>query len=235
VTPAADNGFGDHGRFEEDLPAYALDALEPPARVALEAHLEGCERCREQVAWLRPAAAALAVSVPQLASPPRLRRRVLAVARAEAKTAAPGAPPVRHRPAWLMPAAAGAAAVAVSLAIAIVDIGGGSGTDSTTVAVDVAADGAATAEGSLVIEGGAATLEVDGMPALRGGDVYQAWLQREGEIEPSSTFIVDRQGDGAVTIPRTDDADRLMVTREPRGGSEVPSTAPLIAAELDPS
>ena len=34
----------------EQAAAYALDALDPDERRAFEAHLDGCARCREEVA-----------------------------------------------------------------------------------------------------------------------------------------------------------------------------------------
>ena len=40
---------------------YALDALEPEQRRAYEAHLEGCERCREELAAFWQTTEALAV------------------------------------------------------------------------------------------------------------------------------------------------------------------------------
>jgi anti-sigma factor RsiW len=224
VTPPAD----EHRRFEEDLAAYVVGNLEQADRIAIEAHLDQCERCRSDLEWLRPAAGALAASVPQLDPPRRLRRRTLAAARSEQ--------PARRR--WpagaLRPAAlAGAfAAIAVAVVIAIGLLGDETGPGSSTVAAQPAAALPAGAEGTLVVRDGMATLEVARMPRLASSQVYEAWLQRDGEIEPSSTFIVDRNGAGATTIPDVDGASRVMVTREPRGGSDSPTTAPLLQATL---
>ena len=53
----------------------------------------------------------------------------------------------------------------------------------------------------------------------RGGQVYQAWVQRDGMIEPEPTFEVDADGRGAVAVPEDlAGAQAVMVTREPRGG-----------------
>ena len=46
----------DHKRWSEDLAAYVLGALEADEAAALERHMEGCERCREEMRWLQPAA-----------------------------------------------------------------------------------------------------------------------------------------------------------------------------------
>ena len=53
----------DHNRWSEDLAAYLLGALERDEAEALERHLEGCERCREEMRWLRPAVQTLPESV----------------------------------------------------------------------------------------------------------------------------------------------------------------------------
>lgn len=52
-----------HERWLEDAAAYSLSALEPGEAAEFEAHLEGCQRCRERLRWLAPAVAALPESV----------------------------------------------------------------------------------------------------------------------------------------------------------------------------
>ncbi len=44
-----------HERMVEELAGYALGALAPEEAAALEGHLRSCERCRAELAWLRPA------------------------------------------------------------------------------------------------------------------------------------------------------------------------------------
>lgn len=219
---------GDHETAREDLAAYALGALAGDERAAVEAHLGRCERCRTELEWLRPAAEVLAISVPQQAPPRRLRRRTLAAARGEARADRPSS--IRGARPRIAVAAAGLAAAALGVAVAVGVLGDDPGVETRTVPVEVAAAPAAGASGELVITGDNATLEVAGLPELDRDSVYQAWLERDGELEPSSTFIVDRSGTGAAAIAEVAGATRVMVTREPRGGSEVPSSAPLLAA-----
>lgn len=57
--------------------AYALDALPGPERAAFEAHLDGCEPCRAEVAELVATAARLGETL-HAAPPPGLREQVLA-------------------------------------------------------------------------------------------------------------------------------------------------------------
>jgi anti-sigma factor RsiW len=233
VTPVSREGEACDERWRDELAAHALDSLDQTEARALEAHLAGCERCRDELRWLRTAVEALPASVPQLEPPRRLRRRVLAAARAEPRSSRArglGRPP---RLAWMTPATATAAVAAVALAAGAGYLVGEDGPESSTVSAAAQTARAAGAGGLVVTNGDEATLEVEGMPRLAAGHVYQAWLQRGSEIEPSTTFIVDRHGDGAAAVPHVGGAERLMVTSEPRGGSEVPSTEPLLSATLN--
>ena len=75
-------------------------------------------------------------------------------------------------------------------------------------------------------------LRVSGLPQrtrrhLRGVD------RATGEVEPSTLFQVHRDGTGAAAIPEgLEDADQVMVTLEPRGGSAKPTRAPIIVAKI---
>ncbi len=68
----------DHRSWRADIAAYLLGGLEPDETAALETHLEGCERCREELRWLQPAVDLLPESVEQLEPPPQLRERLMA-------------------------------------------------------------------------------------------------------------------------------------------------------------
>jgi anti-sigma factor RsiW len=221
----------EHRHFEEDLAGYLVGSLHEADRIALEAHLDQCGRCRSVLDRLRPTVGVLAGSVPQLDPPRGMRRRILAAARSEKRIEEPR----RRAPAWMprfVPAAAVLGAAAVIIAIAVSGLVDDNGPGSSTVAVQPAAARAANAGGTLVVRDGAATLEVDRMPRLPARQVYETWLQRGGAVKPSTTFIVDRSGKGATTIPDVDGADQVMVTREPRGGSDRPTTAPVLRASL---
>ncbi len=75
---------GHRERWQDDIAAYALDAL--PAREAaiLESHLAECEACREQLLWLAPAVDQIPHDIEQRPAPPALRERLLAVVDEEA-------------------------------------------------------------------------------------------------------------------------------------------------------
>ena len=72
------------------------------------------------------------------------------------------------------------------------------------------------------------------LPALPPNDVYEVWVRRDGALQPSSLFVPrrDRTADAAVPGP-LDNADAVLVTREPRGGSQHPTSPPLLQADLN--
>jgi len=84
-----------------------------------------------------------------------------------------------------------------------------------------------------VRDGDNGTLELTGLSQLPAGDVYQAWVQRGQRVLPSSLFAARADGTAIAAIPHDlDGADRVMVTREPRGGSRKPTGRPLVSVGL---
>jgi len=79
-----------------------------------------------------------------------------------------------------------------------------------------------------------AILETSGLPPAAAGEVYQAWIRAGEAIAPSSVFVLDRVGNGVAAIPQgISGADEVMVTREPAGGSQTPTSPLLLRAPLD--
>jgi anti-sigma-K factor RskA len=227
---------------------YLLGALTDLERQAFESHLGNCAHCREELERLRPAAEALPRSVTPVAPPPSLKASLMEVVEREAYE---GPAPERRRPlgerlrrlipnlGGMRPAAAWVSAaflLAVGIAggFGVAEITGG--TDTRTVQASVDASRAPEASASLRVYGdgeNGALLRAHGLPPLPRGRVYQAWVQRGREIVPESTFDVNRDG-GAATAVVEDlrDADAVMVTSEPRGGSMAPSEKPLVQVKL---
>ncbi|HEU5105147.1 MAG TPA: anti-sigma factor [Solirubrobacterales bacterium] len=74
--------------WRELLGAYALGHLEGDERVGLEAHLDGCDKCREELASLQPVARMLPAADPARFGPapqppPELGQRIAATIAAE--------------------------------------------------------------------------------------------------------------------------------------------------------
>jgi anti-sigma-K factor RskA len=231
----------DHSPWEDDLAAYALDALAGDERRAFEDHLASCDRCRTELRWLVPAVDVLPAAVEQHEPPPRLRERILTEVAKDVEREDPGAAraerPQRSR--WslgaLRPALTGAVA-AVALGAGLAGgylLAGDEGTETVTVPVQAAAP-ASQARAAVIHDGEFWKLDVSQMPGLRRGDVYQVWLRDGERILPSVLFVLSHGNRATVALPRriTASADQLMVTREPSGGSQAPTSAPMLSAEL---
>jgi Anti-sigma-K factor rskA/Putative zinc-finger len=234
----------DHTSHRDDVGAYLLGALSESERASFEAHLTTCLECREEVERLRPAADLLPRSVEQVQPPPRLKRSLMEVVEREAgsRAGAP-APPGRRAPGgarlrgMLRPVrpAFVVAVLAIGLVVgfALAQLGG---EETRTLAADVDEQVLPEASGRLVVQGDGedgAILRVDGMPSPGRGRVYQAWVQRDGKIEPEPTFEVGADGGGAVAVPEDlSDAEAVLVTRERRGGAAAPSEQPVVTVEL---
>jgi len=217
----------DHERWNEDLAAYALGALEPDATAVLERHLEQCDRCRAELRWLGPAVAALPEGVEAVAPPPRLRARLMAEVEADAR---PAAEPRRSRLRWplLRPAVGFAAVVLVAAAVLGYALGGdsGEGGGESTIVAGKAPGVTAT----MVDEGDGGTLRLANVHQIPDGKVLEAWVLRDGEVEAvRALFVPDHAGRASTQLPPMDGVEEVMVTAEPKGGSETPTGEPLIA------
>ena len=103
-------------QFRERTEAYALGALDPEERVALEVHLaSGCSECAKAVEEARWLVSQLAYTAPEAAPSEVLKRRLMQTVRAEAQSQVkPHAMPSRGAiPLWLL------AGVAALLAFSI--------------------------------------------------------------------------------------------------------------------
>ena len=84
-------------QFREMYEAYALGALDPPERAALEAHLAtGCAECAKAVAEARWLVSQLAYLAPGAATSDLLKGRLMQTVRSEAKSKS--SPPVSTEP-----------------------------------------------------------------------------------------------------------------------------------------
>jgi anti-sigma-K factor RskA len=85
----------DHEIWRERAAVYALDALTGEERREFETHLQTCLECAAELLTLRPAADALAQTVPQLDPAAALRDRVLAAVLSEKRPAIHASSPTR--------------------------------------------------------------------------------------------------------------------------------------------
>jgi hypothetical protein len=124
-----------------------------------------------------------------------------------------------------------AAALLVGLVagFAIAQLGGGEDTRTLAATVDRAMP---SAGGTLRISNDDAKLQLHDMPRLGGTRVYQVWLQHGDQLVPARTFEVGADGRGSVDLSNVDGADGVYVTREARGGAQVPSEDPIVSVPL---
>lgn len=215
--------MSEHVRHQDDVGAYLLGALNDLERQAFERHLRGCAECQEELARLRPAADALPGSVQQFEPPARLKASLMEVVEREARvTELP-----RRR--FTRPLAV-AAVLLLGLVVGfgVAQLGG----DETRTVAVTADKAMPRAGGTLDIEDGTGTLQLHDMPELRGPRVYQVWLQHGDQLVPARTFEVGASGTGRVQLRGVDDANGVYVTREPRGGAQVPSEDPILSVPL---
>jgi hypothetical protein len=215
--------MNDHARYQDDVGAYLLGALNELERHAFERHLAGCSECREEVERLRPAAEALPGSVVQLDAPPGLKKRVMAEVEGHSNVIS-----LRPRRAMRLMAVAAVLLLGLVAGFGIAQLGG----DDTRTLTATVAKAMPEAGGTLRVSGDSATLRLHDMPDLGGERVYQVWLQHGERLVPTRTFEVGRSGRGDVDLRGVQDADGVYVTREARGGAQVPSEDPIVSVPL---
>lgn len=230
---------------------YALDALNADERAQLEAHLVGSEESRAEVTELTDTAVLLGLAVTPVAPPAALKSSIMAqlatTPQVPAEYSFGGAAEARARARWFTRPVVALAAAAASVALIV-----GGGLVSTTIltnnylaaqADQLAAIEAADDSQRAAVEldgGGTATLVwsaelassaliVDGLEPLTASEVYQLWYINEAGARSAGTFTVNTAGstlrvlDGALAR-----GDTVGVTVEPRGGSEAPTTDPVV-------
>jgi anti-sigma factor RsiW len=228
--------------------AYALDALDADERRAYEEHLEGCERCRDELASFWQTTEALAIAAtgaqPSRAPSPELRDRILADASSERQVVVPLEPRRRSLTPVLGAAAAIAAGVALAVGLWAAQVSGD--LDDTRVALDNARTAAAvladpsaqtvalhTGEGRLLVaEDGRAALVVDELGPAPAGKTYQLWIVDTGGVAASAGLFAGQDGPEVVGLDGVvEPGEGVAVTVEDEGGVQEPSTPPIVASE----
>ena len=228
--------MSEHLEYRDQIAAYALDALDGHEKLEVERHLAGCEACREYLIWLNPAVDLLPVSVEARTPPASLKRSLMGAVEADIKAERQAEKDRRRseRGLWgtiWRPVTAGVLAT-VLVAGAVVGYLLASDTpESEFFEAERIARIGPEMDVSLEVQGDDGILHVAKLPGLPSEKDYQAWIQRDGEMEPSSTF--DVREDGEVQLDGSlDGAEGVYITLEPEGGSEVPTEPVLMGAEI---
>jgi anti-sigma factor RsiW len=221
---------------------YALDALDPDERRAYEAHLEGCERCQEELTsvWRTTEALAVAASGPQPSG--ELRGRILADARAERQVVVP----LESRRRRTVPVLAAATAVAAVVALAIglwASQLSGDLDDARLALARERANAAVLAhpeartvtlqagQGRLVVTPeGEAVLVLDGLDPAPAGKTYEAWIIDGGQASPAGLFPGRDDLDVVGLDGTVEPGNVVAVTLEQAGGVDSPESEPIVAS-----
>jgi Anti-sigma-K factor rskA len=225
----------------DDAASYVLRAMPDGEWELYRDHVASCEVCAGKVAELGFVSDALLNAVPQVSAPPEIRERVMAVVRSEAELlraagATADAPVARDpRRLWLLrpwPAAVLATSLlALGVGGGALLVGAGEDAPSRTIACASAPAGT-TCE--MRVAGGDAKLVVGRLQPPPEGRIYQVWLDRGGPApDPTEALFSVRNGRASVDVPGDlRGVERVLVTDEPPGGSEVPTGRPIIAARM---
>jgi anti-sigma-K factor RskA len=237
----------DHEAIRQSIAAYALDALDPDERAAIEhdlvAHLPGCEECSALLRDFREVASELALGASPRAVSPESERRLFAAVRSDhAALARPG-----RRRGFLMRIAAVAAVLALGASLSLNGVLASrshrSDASAARLAAAVSVLGNPRAknvalrgrQGSLLLvygPGARAVLIGRQMPAPPRGRVFELWLLRGGETLPVGTFSPTG---GRLVLPlniNVSTARGVAVTIESRF-VRAPTTAPVYAGSLE--
>jgi anti-sigma-K factor RskA len=226
--------------------AYAVNALSEIERTAFEAHLIRCESCAVEVAELATTAARLGVAV-ESPPPPQLRARVLAAA-AETRQLAPhpARVPNPRRIRWaggLLAAACLVAAVFVTVQytessqdrqLAQLSSEYSRFSDFLSAPDAKLINGKAPngASGTAVVSASRdeALFLAKDLPDPGDGRIYQLWLIG-ADNDPHPAGLLQSRSTPVVVSGLTG-AKEVALTVEPSGGSEKPSTPPVMAMPL---
>lgn len=222
--------------------AYAIDALSAEEAAAFRTHLNTCVACCEEVRELRAAAARMGASE-ALVPPDYLKARVLEVADRTPQLPPKVTPIGAARSRRWMPKLLTAAAAVVLIAGAVFGIGQLQQDDTAPLAASVSqvfeAPDAHTAEvrtpqGLLRVatspSKGEMAVDTRDLASLDDQHVYQLWAIVNGDMV-SAGLLADKDAGAAMAMPPA--GTEVAITVEPAGGSERPTTDPIV--QVDPS
>lgn len=238
-------------RPDRDLAgAYALNALTAEERVAYERAIDSSEEARSESTELQDTAVLLGLSISPEVPPSTLRARLLTTIATTPQRVdvAPGPAEHRARARWSRLALA-ATSVAASLAlilggiaIATSQLSPGAITQADRMAAlkqapDMHEMRTELSTGETVMlrwspELASSAVIVDGMAPAPRDRVYQLWYIDEEGARAAGILTVAGEGRSWYVLDgEMDDDDSVGVTVEPTGGSDQPTTDPIVVLE----
>ena len=232
---------------EELLAGYAFRALDEEERCAVAEHLAECRVHDVELQALRADMERFAVTVSPVEPPPALRSDLLdAFDREVAGNAAAAPQPLRATtPPAANPAPApratrpgllsfGGLGYALAAALLVVAVGLGAwgasrGDDNGGVLLASAREAGQSMQVTYVQDSGLAVFQVD-LGALPEGMAYQAW--QIVDDAPVSIGVLTTNSGSVTFTTNLQDASAVALSVEPAGGSEAPTTTPILVSSL---
>jgi len=232
--------------------AYAVGAVEPDEAAAFEAHLAGCAGCRDEVRSLRETVARLAEAT-AVAPPDEVKTRVFARLDAVRRESAgppadagpPGVPAPRGVPGPRRPLSGRASWLVAAVLAAVAAFGGVTAWNERQDAeqarrlasvlgapsaqrITRAATGGGDVE--LVVSGGTGAIVTAGLPGLTDRTTYQLWIVRPSAVTSAGLGPAGPAAAGHWTrlVDGVRRGDTVAVSVEPSGGSQQPTTVPIV-------
>lgn len=230
--------------------AYALDAVSDGERTEFERHLADCESCAQEVGELRDTATRLALAATE-EPPPAMRARVLAqIGSVRQLPPETTVVPLRRRDrrplALRMTTMAAAVLLVVAVALGVLVVRQNQQLDDTRAQADGMSRilRAGDAQVLSLDEGDTGRMTVamsrsldkmlllgEDLPDPPTGHDFQVWSGRDGKMV-SAGFLDPSNGEALLALDGIGDTDQIAVTVEPDGGSEQPTTPPVMSVDL---
>jgi anti-sigma-K factor RskA len=241
----------DDKSFEDLKDAYALGALPDDERATVEAYLALHPERQAEIDDMVGIAGLLALAPPEQEPPADLRRRLMQVVESEAVQPRAAESPTSSWFGWLgglRNVALGAAAVLVVGLLSwnvllqgdVQELRGqveeARSANEAQQTREIALGGTWAEQGAraevTALKDDRAILVVEDMPSMPEGRTGQVWVIRGEKPEPSG--LLEPSGNMAATAITTPlrGADAIAVTVEPAGGSDAPTSDPVLVQEL---
>ncbi len=230
--------------------AYALDAVSDDERTEFERHLAECESCAQEVAELRETATRLAFAATE-EPPAALKTRVLGqIGTVRQLPPETTVVPLRRRGrrplAQRLTTMAAAVLLVVAAALGVLVVRQNQQLDDTRTQAAEMSEILRAGDAQVLTldggEGGQMTVAMsrsldrmlllgDELPDPPSGHDFQVWSGHDGTMVSAGLLTPDH-GEALLAVDGFGDADQIAVTVEPDGGSDQPTTEPVMAVDL---
>ncbi|MBL8153326.1 MAG: anti-sigma factor [Anaerolineae bacterium] len=212
--------------LRELIPAYSLGATDPDETRQVEAGLKDCPGLAEELAEFQASLIGLARAVPQVEPPAAVLDGLMQRVSAPRRT---------NRRSWWLAAAAVLALIFVVNNLYWIDrLNQAEQKNARSLSLPSADNGQATGATATVLwtpNDGRAVLTVSQFPAVEAGRVFQGWVRRGSTVQSIGTFQVNPDGSGVLIFDAAlleGSFDAMGVTIEPEGGSDGPTSPPVV-------